>query len=121
MPRGWRAHRVQGGELVRSVDKALAVSVSFDRTAPARTEDLRSYASRTAHALQGYRNLHVGPAHRVPGERHPTATVQARGVFLRPTCARTSSWWRCAVRSGGRSPCSRSAAREPARSATRPS
>ena len=83
VPRGWRAHRVQGGELVRSVDKALAVSVSFDRSVPARTEDLRTYASRTAHALQGYRNLHVGPAHRVPGERHPTATVQARGVFLK--------------------------------------
>jgi len=83
VPRGWRAHRVQGGELVRSVDKALAVSVSFDRSAPARTEDLRTYASRTAHALQGYRNLHVSPAHRVPGERHATATVQARGVFLK--------------------------------------
>jgi hypothetical protein len=81
VPRGWRAHRVQSGELVRSADKALAISVSYDRSAAARTLDLRTYASRVAHALQGYRDLHVAAAHRIPGQRHPTVTVQARGVF----------------------------------------
>ena len=74
---------MQGGELVRSADRALAVSVSYDRGAPARTLDLRDYASRSAHALQGYRNIHVGRAHRVPGQPHPTVTVEARGVFLK--------------------------------------
>jgi hypothetical protein len=58
VPRGWRAHRVPGCELVRSADKALAVSVSYDRGAQARTLNLRCYASSTAHALRGYRNLH---------------------------------------------------------------
>ena len=83
VPRGWHAHRVGSGELVRSVDKALAISVSYDRSAAARTLDLRTYASRTAHALRGYRDLSVATAHRIPGQRHPTVTVQARGVFLR--------------------------------------
>ena len=83
MPRGWRAHRVQSGELVRSADKALAISVSYDRSAAARMLDLRTYASRSAHALGGYRDLHVAAAHRIPGQRHPTVTVQARGVLLR--------------------------------------
>ena len=83
MPRGWRAHRVQSGELVRSADKALAISVSYDRSAAARMLDLRTYASRIAHALGGYRDLHVAAAHRIPGQRHPTVTVQARGVLLR--------------------------------------
>jgi hypothetical protein len=83
VPRGWRAHRVRSGELVRSADKALAMSVSYDRSAAARTLDLRTYASRTAHALRGYRDGHFAEAHRIPGQRHPTVTVQARGVFLR--------------------------------------
>ena len=83
VPRGWRTHRVQSGQLVRSADNALAISVSYDRTAAARTVDLRTYASRVAHALRGYRDLRVAAAQRIPGQRHPTVTVLARGVFLR--------------------------------------
>jgi hypothetical protein len=83
VPAGWRAHRTAVGMLVRSADGALAVSVSYDHGGQGRTLPPRPYASRTASSLQGYRNLHVGPAHRVPRERHPTATVQARGVFLK--------------------------------------
>ena len=49
------------------------------------------------HALQATANLHVGPAHRVPARRHPTATVQARGVFLKTHVRGTSSWWRCSA------------------------
>ncbi|HEX3318425.1 MAG TPA: hypothetical protein VHR88_10425 [Solirubrobacteraceae bacterium] len=83
VPAGWRAHRTGSGVLVRSADRALAVAVGYDRSGQGRALAPRAYASRAASSLQGYRNLHVGPAHRVPHERHPTATVQARGVFLK--------------------------------------
>jgi hypothetical protein len=119
VPRGWRAHRVQGGELVRSADRALAVSVSYDRGAPARTRDLRDYASRSAHALQGYRNLHVGRARRVPGQPHPTVTVEARGVFLKTHVRQNILVIAVRRPDRGRSRCWRSAAPEPEPSATR--
>jgi hypothetical protein len=83
VPPGWRVHRSRFGELVRSADRALSLSIVYDRGGEARTLKVRAYAKRTAHALAGYRNLHVGPARRVTGERYPTATVSARGVFLR--------------------------------------
>jgi hypothetical protein len=83
VPPGWKVQRAAAGELVRSADGALAVSVAYDRGPQGRTANLRAYAQRAARSLQGYRNLHVGPAHRVPGERHPTAAVGARGVFLK--------------------------------------
>ena len=83
VPPGWRVRRVPAGELVRSADEALAVSVAYDRGPEGRSVKVRAYAKRAARSLQGYRNLHVGPAHRVPRERHPTATVTARGVFLK--------------------------------------
>ncbi len=83
VPPGWRAHRTRSGELVRSADGALALSIAYDRGDDARTLKVRAYAKRTAHALTGYRNLHVGRAELVRGERYPTATVSARGVFLR--------------------------------------
>ena len=119
VPRGWRAHRVQGGELVRSADRALAVSVSYDRGAPARTLDLRDYASRSAHALQGYRNLHARRAHRVPGQPHPTVTVEARGVFLKTHVRQNILVIAVRRPDRGRSRCWRSAAPEPEPSATR--
>ena len=83
VPPGWRAHRAPAAELVRSADGALAVSVAYDRGPEGRSVKARAYAKRAARSLQGYRNLHVGPAHRVAHERHPTATVTARGVFLK--------------------------------------
>ena len=100
LPRGWKrvvdrrdgftfgvpragAGRFPVGELVRSADGALAASLAYDRGPEGRSVKVRAYAKRAARSLQGYRNLHVGPAHRVPGERHPTATVTARGVFLK--------------------------------------
>jgi hypothetical protein len=83
VPAGWRTHRTAGGVVVRSADGALGVSVSYDRGDQGRTLPPRAYAVRAASSLRGYRNLHVGPGHRVPRERHPTAAVQARGVFLK--------------------------------------
>jgi hypothetical protein len=83
VPPGWRAHLTRVGELVRSADHALSLSLVYDRGAEARTLKVRAYAKRTAHALTGYRNLHVGPVRLVAGERYPTATVSARGVYLR--------------------------------------
>jgi hypothetical protein len=83
VPPGWRVRRSPAGELVRSADQALAVSVAYDRGPEGRSVKVRAYAKRAARSLLGYRNLHVGPAHRAPGERHPTATVAARGVFLK--------------------------------------
>jgi hypothetical protein len=83
VPPGWRAHRTRNGELVRSADGALALSIVYDRGGEARTLKVRAYAKQTAHSLTGYRNLHVGRAQLVRDERYPTATVSARGVFLR--------------------------------------
>ena len=83
VPPGWRAHRTATGELVRSADKALAVSIAYDRGGDARTLRIRQYARRVGASLRGYRNLHQGPVKRVTDQRYPTATVAARGVFLK--------------------------------------
>ena len=83
VPPGWRTHRNATGELVRSADKALAVAIAYDRTNDARTLRIRQYARRVAASLRGYRNLHLGPVKRVTDQRYPTATVSARGVYLK--------------------------------------
>jgi hypothetical protein len=85
VPPGWRARRSPAGELVRSADAALAASLAYDRGPEGRSVKVRAYAKRAARSLQGYRNLHVGPAHRVPGAGAKPADVGPTPNAQRPT------------------------------------
>jgi len=119
VPPGWRVRRAPAAELVRSADEALAVSVAYDRGPEGRSVKVRAYAKRAARSLQAYRNLHVGPAHRVPRERHPTATVTARGVFLKTHVRQAILVVAVQARAEARSQCWRSEAPEHERTGTR--
>lgn len=72
-----------GPTLVRSYDRALAVSISADRTEEGRGLGPKAYARRAARALEGYRGLRVRRPRRVRRTRYPTAKLQATGVFER--------------------------------------
>ncbi len=83
LPPGWRARAGKRPTLVRSKDRAVAVSISADRTEVGRSLGPKTYARRAARALEGYRGLRARKARRVRGARYPTAKVQANGVFKR--------------------------------------
>jgi len=83
LPPGWRARVAERPTLVRSKDRAVAASISADRTEVGRSLGPKTYARRAARALEGYRRLRVGRARRVRRTRYPTADVRASGVFER--------------------------------------
>jgi hypothetical protein len=83
IPPGWTARGGPGSTLVRSRDRALAVSVTADRSPQGRRLPPAGYALRTARALRGYGGLRVGGAGRVPGSHYPAAAVEARGTYRR--------------------------------------
>ena len=81
IPPGWRVRGGQGATVVRSSDKALAVSITADRSARGRTGLVQAYARRTVRSLRGYRGLSVGSAKPVMRARRPTVTLKANGTF----------------------------------------
>src|SRR4051812_41113946 len=83
IPPGWTARGVRGATVVRSVDRALAVSIAADRSGQGRTLAPRSYARRTLGALRGYGRLRIGRPERVRGAHYPAAAVPARGRYRR--------------------------------------
>jgi len=83
IPPGWTARGGHGSTLVRSRDRALAVSIAADRSPEGQTLTPARYAVRTMRALRGYRGLRVGGAHRVRGAHYPAAAAAGRGTFRR--------------------------------------
>jgi hypothetical protein len=83
IPPGWRARGGPGSTIIRSRDRALAVSVTADRSAQGRRLNVASYARRTILDLPGYRDLKTGKVTRVVDTRYPAAAVKAAGVFQR--------------------------------------
>ena len=84
LPPGWTPRRSgEGGTLIRSSDRALAVAVSADRSNDGAGDPPTTYLERTARHLNGYRSLRTGRAVRVPGLRYPAAGLTAAGTFSR--------------------------------------
>jgi hypothetical protein len=83
IPPGWTAHGVRGATVVRSADRALAVSIAADRGGQGRTLRPRLYARRTLSALRGYGRLRIGHPRRVHGAHYPAAAVPAQGRYRR--------------------------------------
>jgi hypothetical protein len=83
IPPGWTARGGHGATLVRSRDRALAVSIAADRSPQGRTLAPARYARRTMGALRGYRELRIGGPRRVRGAHYPAAAVAGGGTFRR--------------------------------------
>jgi hypothetical protein len=83
IPPGWKARGGPGSTIVRSRDRALAVSVTADRGPTGRQLKPTTYARRTIRDLPGYRDLKVGEVTRVVDTRYPAAAVKAEGIFER--------------------------------------
>jgi hypothetical protein len=83
IPPGWTARGVRGATMVRSVDRALAVSIAADRSGQGRTLAPRLYARRTLSALRGYGRLRIGRPERVRGAHYPASAVPAQGRYRR--------------------------------------
>ena len=81
IPPGWKARGGPGSTIVRSRDRALAISVTADRGADGRNLKVTSYARRSVRALRGYRDLQVGTISPLVGTRYPAAAVKAEGTF----------------------------------------
>jgi hypothetical protein len=82
LPPGWAARRSHGGSsLIRSTDRALAVSISADRSDDGAKNAPAAYVGRTVRSLRGYGDLRAGRATAVPGLRYPAASVSATGTF----------------------------------------
>jgi hypothetical protein len=87
IPPGWTARSGRGAIVVRSADRALAVSIAADRGQQGQALAPGRYARRTLQALPGYRGLRVGRTERVRGAHYPAAAVSATGTY-RPTRVR---------------------------------
>jgi hypothetical protein len=83
VPPGWSARGGAGSTQLRSFDRALAGSVTADRSDQGLTLAPAVYARRAARSLSGYRGLTVGRPHRIIGVRYPTASVTATGTLRR--------------------------------------
>jgi hypothetical protein len=81
IPPGWSARGAAGSTLVRSRDRALALTVTADRSEDGREADPKQYAARLVPQFPRYRNLQVGLAKPVKRTRYPTAGVSASGVY----------------------------------------
>ena len=87
IPPGWSARGAAGTTLVRSSDRALALTITADRSDDGREADPKQYAARLAPQFPRYRKLQVGLAKPVKRTRYPTASVTASGVYT-PTGVR---------------------------------
>lgn len=83
LPRGWKASRTDTSTVIRSADRALAGSITADRSTEALGRPAGEYASAVARALSGYRSLEVGPARRVADAPYPAFSVTASGTYQR--------------------------------------
>jgi hypothetical protein len=87
IPPGWTARGGRGAIVVRSADRALAVSIAADRGEQGQALAPDRYARQTLQALPRYRALRVGRAAAVRGAHYPAAAVSATGTY-RPTGVR---------------------------------
>ncbi|MDX6669055.1 MAG: hypothetical protein QOK04_2435 [Solirubrobacteraceae bacterium] len=81
IPPAWSARGAAGTTLVRSSDRALALTVTADRSEDGRESDPKQYAARLVSQLPRYRKLQTGLAKPVQRTRYPTASVTASGVY----------------------------------------
>jgi hypothetical protein len=87
IPPAWTARGAAGTTLVRSSDRALALTITADRSDDGREADPKQYAARLVPTLPRYRKLQAGLAKQVKRTRYPTASVAASGVYI-PTGVR---------------------------------
>lgn len=84
LPPGWSARSAgDGSTLVRSSDRALALSISADRSDDGARDRPQVYLDRTAAHLGGYRDLRIPPARPLAGLRYPAARAAGTGVYTR--------------------------------------
>ena len=81
IPPGWTARGAAGSTLVRSSDRALALTITADRSDDGRESDPKQYAARLVPQFPRYRKLQTGLAKPVKRTRYPTASVTASGVY----------------------------------------
>ena len=83
IPPGWTARGGHGATLIRSADRALAISVTADRSAQGRTTKPVAYVRETLRSLAGYRSLGRGKVRPLTDLRYPAASGTTRGTFVR--------------------------------------
>jgi hypothetical protein len=81
IPPGWTARGAAGTTLVRSSDRALALTITADRSDDGRESDPKQYVARLVPQFPRYRKLQVGLAKQVKRTRYPTASLTASGVY----------------------------------------
>jgi hypothetical protein len=83
IPPGWTARGGRGTTVVRSGDRAMAVSITADRSPDGRTLSAAAYARHLVRALPGYRDVRIRGTAPARGARYPGASVTATGTFAR--------------------------------------